>query len=168
MIGIRIESPEDHPWSREVVAKAFGREDEAALLDELRQQGCLMFSLVAESHGKLIGHVAFSTLPLETGDGTLIAAALAPMSVVPEWQRKGVGSALIHRGMTICRERSVPIVVVVGDPAYYGRFGFTAEAACKLVSPISGPAFQALELQPGALENLGWARVRYPKPFGLD
>lgn len=168
MIGIRIEAPEDYPWSHQVVARAFGREDEALLLDRLREEGCLTFALVAEAHGNLIGHVAFSTLPLETGDGTVIAAALAPMSVVPEWQRKGVGSALIHRGLAICRERSIPAVVVVGEPAYYGRFGFTAGAASKLVTPFPGAASQALELTPGALEKLGWARVRYPKPFGVD
>lgn len=168
MIGIRTESPEDRPWIFDLVSSAFQREDEALLVDALRNEGCLILSLVAEAHGKLIGHVAFSTLPLETADGTIVAAALAPMAVAPEWQRRGVGSALIQRGLAMCREKNVPAVVVVGDPAYYSRFGFRAGAAARLIAPFSGEAFQALELADGALDRLGWARVRYPKPFGVD
>lgn len=168
VIGIRTESPEDYPWVHDVVSRAFGREDEAQLVQALREDGCLFLALVAEAHGQLIGHVAFSSLPLESESGTIIAAALAPMAVAPDWQRKGVGSALIHRGLTMCRERKVPAVVVLGEPRYYSRFGFTATAALKLVAPFSGEAFQALELTPGALSDLGWARVRYPKPFGVD
>ena len=168
MIGIRTESPEDHPWIYDLITRAFGRNDEARLVEALRSEGGLMFSLVAEAHGRLIGHIAFSTLPLETGDGTIVAAALAPMAVSPEWQRRGVGSALIQRGLTMCREKNVPAAVVVGEPAYYERFGFTAEAAARLIAPFSGESFQALELVEGSLDRLGWARVRYPKPFGVD
>lgn len=151
-----------------MVARAFGREEEANLVESLREDGCLILSLVAEAHGQLIGHVAFSALPLESESGTIVGAALAPMAVAPEWQRKGVGSAMIQRGLTMCRERKVPAVVVLGSPRYYSRFGFTATAASRLLSPYSGEAFQAIELTPRALQDLGWARVRYPKPFGVD
>lgn len=168
MIGIRTESPEDFPWIREVVSRAFGQDDEANLVDALRDEGCLLFSLVAEAHGQLIGYVAFSALPLEAESGTVIAAALAPMAVAPEWQRKGVGAALIQRGLAMCRERRVPAVIVIGDPRYYCRFGFTATIASKLVTSLAGEAFQGLELTPGSLQDLGAARVRYPKPFGVD
>lgn len=168
MIGIRTEAPEDYPWIREVVARAFGQDEEARLIDALRDEGCLLFSLVAEAHGQLIGHVAFSALPLEAESGTMIAAALAPMAVAPEWQRKGVGSALIQRGLTMCRERRIPAVIVVGDPRYYCRFGFTATIASRLNCSLSGEHLQALELTPGSIQELGSARVRYPKPFGVD
>jgi putative acetyltransferase len=86
--------------------------------------------------------------------------------VRPERQGRGIGSALIRRGLELCRERGRSIVVVVGDPAYYRRFGFSPEAARNLRAPFSGEAFMAMELVPGSLTGVV-GTVKYPDAFGL-
>lgn len=90
--------------------------------------------LVAEIDDRLVGHVAFSPAALE-GGGTCRACILAPLAVAPEWQGQGVGSALIEAGMQRLSAMAVNIVLVYGDPAYYGRFGFSADAARDYVPP---------------------------------
>jgi len=113
----------------------------------------------------VVGHVLFSALPVTTEAGTLPAAALAPLAVRPDRQRRGVGSALVRRGIGACRERGLGAVVVLGHPGYYPRFGFSP-AAGRLRDPFSaGDAFMALELVPGALAAPGVAR--YAPAFGL-
>ena len=91
--------------------------------------------------------------------------ALAPMAVVPELQRRGIGSALVREGLRTCVERGHRIVVVVGHPDFYPRFGFSAGLAGRLKSPFSGPACMALELVPDAMESVE-GEVVYPPPFG--
>ena len=86
------------------------------------------------------------------------------MAVIPQRQRRGIGSALVRRGLGVCRERGKSIVVVLGHPAYYGRFGFSTELAKNLRGPYSGNAWMALELIPGALKGVKGI-VRYPKAF---
>ena len=112
-----------------------------------------------------MGHILFSELPIETDQGVLDAVSLAPMSVLPKWQRRGIGSALVRHGLEACRERGKAIVVVVGHPGYYPRFGFSAALAKNLYGPFSGEAWMAIELKPGALEGVRGA-VRYPEAFG--
>jgi putative acetyltransferase len=165
VIGIRTESPEDYSFIDELLRTVFPGGEEAGLVRALRDGGFLACALVAEAHGLLVGHIAFSTLPVESGETTLLATALAPMAVHPERQRKGIGAALLRRGLEVCREKRIPAVIVVGDPAYYGRFGFSVELAAPLESPFSGPYMQALELTPGSLTSLGPARLHYPPPF---
>ncbi len=164
---IRPEKPEDIDAIREVNRQAFGQEDEGQLVDALRREGYARVSLVADEAGQLVGHILFSELPISTDAGTTRALALAPMAVVPARQRKGIGSQLIQAGLAACRKDGHRIVVVVGHPAYYPRFGFSAHLAEPLQAPFSGPAFMALELVPAALAGIG-GEVRYPPPFGLD
>jgi putative acetyltransferase len=162
---LRPETAADQQAIRHVHRLAFGQEDEARLVDALREGGFARVSLVAEENGQVVGHVLFSDLPILTPDGNVAALALAPVAVLPACQRQGIGSALIRRGLEICRERGHRIVVVVGHPAFYPRFGFSPEQAAKLESPFSGrPSFLALELVPGALEGVR-GRVAYPWPF---
>ena len=123
-------------------------------------------SLVAEEGGRVVGHILFSDLPIVTADGTVEALALAPLAVLPSHQRRGIGSLLVREGLRACREAGHRIVVVLGHPEFYPRFGFSAELAERLKSPFSGPAFMAAELVPGALEGVE-GEVRYPPPFGL-
>jgi predicted N-acetyltransferase YhbS len=94
----------------------------------------------------------------------LSALALAPLAVLPDFQRRGLGAALVHAGLDHCRQRETDVVIVLGDPAYYGRFGFSAARAAGLESPYAGDSFQALELRPGALDT-GRGRVHYAAPF---
>lgn len=161
---IRAEMPVDAEAVREVNRRAFGRDAEGQLVDALRAGGYIRVSRVAELEGRVVGHVLFSTLPVETAEGVVEALALAPMAVVPEHQRRGVGSALVRDGLAACREAGHGIVIVLGHPEFYPRFGFSAEQAGRLRSPFSGPAFMALALTPGALDGVE-GEVRYTPPF---
>src|SRR5438270_5207172 len=98
-ITIRPETASDHEVIRHVNRLAFGQDDEARLVDALREGGFVRVSLVAERAGRIVGHILFSDLPILTGDGTVAALALAPMTVLPEVQRRGIGSALVMRGL---------------------------------------------------------------------
>ena len=162
---IRPETLGDHAAIREVNRLAFGEEGEARLVDALRDGGFLQASLVAEEAGRVVGHILFSDLSIVTPHGVVEALSLAPMAVVPDRQRQGIGSALVREGLRACTEAGHRIVVVLGHPEFYPRFGFTARQAERLRSPYSGPAFMALELVPGALEGVE-GEVRYPPPFG--
>jgi putative acetyltransferase len=122
--------------------------------------------LVALEGNEIMGHILFSDLPIETNQGVLQAVSFAPMSVNPKYQRHGVGSALVRKGLEICRERGKSIVVVLGHPKYYPRFGFSAELAKNIESPFSGDARMALELRNDDLDNVT-GTVRYPEAFGV-
>ncbi|MGH9671813.1 MAG: GNAT family N-acetyltransferase, partial [Bryobacteraceae bacterium] len=115
----------------------------------------------------IAGHILFSPLPIDVAGGRVIrAAALAPVAVRPEAQRAGIGSALIRRGLEICRDRGCAASVVLGWPEYYPRFGFSAELARRLRAPFSGESFMALELEPGSLAGVE-GMVRYARAFLL-
>lgn len=88
------------------------------------------------------------------------------MAVVPEYQRQGIGSELVRRGLDVCRDQGHRIVVVLGWPHFYPRFGFSAELTRALESPFSGESFMAIELVPGSLDGV-IGRVEYPPPFGV-
>jgi len=162
---IRPETAADHEAVRQVNRLAFGQDAEARLVDALRAGGFDRVSLVAEKDGQVIGHILFSDLPITTQHGTVTALALAPLAVLPEFQRQGIGSALIRRGFELCRERGHRIVVVLGHADFYPRFGFSPKLGERLESPYSGrPSFMATELVPGALEGVS-GKVEYPPPF---
>jgi putative acetyltransferase len=94
------------------------------------------------------------------------ALALAPLAVLPENQRQGIGSELVRDGLMACRAAGQRIVVVLGHAHFYPRFGFSSELAVPLNSPFAGEAWMALELVPEALAGVT-GRVCYPPPFGL-
>ncbi|MGH6946162.1 MAG: GNAT family N-acetyltransferase [Kiloniellales bacterium] len=163
---LREERPGDLAAVAVAITAAFGRPDETKLVAGLATDGDVVASLVAEIDDIIVGHVLFSRLPIEHRLGRLAALSLAPLAVVPQHQRQGIGSALVRTGLARCRERGEAAVVVLGEPSYYGRFGFSAEAAQRLAAPFSGSAFMALELVPGSLA-IDQGRVRYPAAFGL-
>jgi putative acetyltransferase len=164
---IRTETPADHKAIRNVISVAFGRDDEALIADALRAGGYVRASLVAEVERLVVGHILFSDLPIVCEMGPLPALALAPIAVLPEYQRRGIGSKLIRRGLDACREHGHRLVVVLGDPSFYRRFGFSSELARQLDSPFSGKAsFMAMELVKGALNGVS-GRVEYSPPFGI-
>ena len=165
-VQVRAEQPRDLEGIREVNRLAFRQEDEARLVDALRAGGYTRLSLVALDGERVVGHILFSDLPILTSQGTLSSLALATMAVLPARQRQGIGSRLVREGLRACTEAGHRIVVVLGHPDYYPRFGFSARLAERLQAPFSGAAFMALELMPGALANVT-GEVRYPPPFGL-
>src|SRR5262245_29196365 len=101
---IRPETAADHDAIRHVNRMAFGRDDEADLVDGLRNGGYLWLSLVAENNAMIVGHILFSDLPIVAEAGTTFALALAPMAVLPDFQNQGIGSSLVCRGLEICKE----------------------------------------------------------------
>jgi putative acetyltransferase len=167
-LNVRGESAEIQERSvvHAINAAAFGRPDEADLVDRLRADGAVLASLVAEAENRLVGHILFSRMSIETDTRSVPAAALAPVAVLPEYQRHGIGGRLISRGLEFLRDRGERIVIVLGHPEYYSRFGFSCEHARLLESPFPPEAFMALELSPGALDGIR-GKVRYPDAFGL-
>jgi putative acetyltransferase len=163
----RNEQPDDVTAIRAVNVAAFPSDLEARLVDALRDAGRLTVSLVAEHEGTIVGHIAFS--PVTVGDVPLGGSALglAPMTVSPEWQRHGVGSALVREGLAECRRHGVDFVVVLGEPAYYKRFGFVRARDHGLDNEYGVvEEFMVLELRPGTLPSTG-GRVRYAAEFAL-
>jgi putative acetyltransferase len=159
-------STQERSTVRSVIEAAFGRPDEADLVDNLHAEGVVLLSLVAEAEHGIVGHVLFSRMLIETSSGTAPAAALAPIAVLPDSQRRGIGERLIRRGLDILRARGERIVIVLGHPDYYSRFGFSSEKASSLESPFPPEAFMALELSPHALDGVS-GPVRYPLAFAL-
>ena len=162
---IRLETAEDLEAIQHVNRLAFGPDVEAQLGDALRDGGFIRASLVAEVEGAVAGHILFSHLPIMAETSTIPAVALAPLAVLPKFQRQGIGTALVERGLQVCRQQGHQIVVVLGHPKFYPRFGFSAKLAQRLASPYSGEAFMALELAPRALDGVV-GTVVYPPPFG--
>ncbi len=163
---VRDEKPCDRERVRRVNEAAFGRSDEADLVERLQVEGAVLLSLVAESDGQIIGHILFSRMTVETGQGSVAAVSLAPMAVLPGYQGRQVGSQMVRLGLTRLRDRGERIVIVLGHEHYYPRFGFSSAKARCLASPFPPEAFMALELFDGALEGVRGA-VRYPAAFGL-
>lgn len=162
---IRPAIPRDYPAIRQIIRHAFGQDDEANLVEQLRADGDALVELVAATDIALQGHILYSPLAIERDGETLAAAALAPVSVLPAFQRTGLGKALIEAGNTACAALNLSAIIVLGHVDYYPQFGFSATTAESLHAPFSGPHFMALELVPGALKDGG--RVRYAKAFGV-
>jgi putative acetyltransferase len=165
---VRCETTEREEWLAvySINEAAFGRPDEANLVDRLRSEGVMLASVVAELEKRIVGHILFSRMSIETDGGSIPAAALAPMAVLPELQRQGIGGRLIRHGLDLLRRRGEHIVIVLGHPDYYPRFGFSSGKARSLESPFPPDAFMAMELSPGALDGIR-GKVRYPAAFGL-
>ena len=151
---------------RQVNEEAFGGADEADLVEALRREGVVLLSLVAELNRRIVGHILFSRMLIETPAGPIAAVALAPLAVLPPYQRQGIGGKLIRDGVDTLRGLGERFVIVVGHPEYYPRFGFSTALARSLESPFHPEAFMALQLSPGALDRIQ-GRVSYPRAFGL-
>lgn len=163
---IRDERPEDEAAVAAVVEQAFGRALEADLVAALRRNGTVALSLVAEAEGRLLGHILFSPVIIEGAAEGFAAAGLAPLAVLPAFQRLGIGSALVSAGLGRARELGYARVLVMGDPAYYQRFGFSPAAAAGIRYPGDLPqeAFMAIALEPGALDGCA-GTARYAPEF---
>jgi putative acetyltransferase len=163
---IREEAARDRAQIRAVNESAFKRPDEADLVDRLRAEGVVLVSLVAEVDGEIAGHILFTRMTIEAKSGSVEAVALAPMAVLPRNQRQGIGSELVRQGLGRLRAMEERIVIVVGHPDYYPRFGFSCDKASSLASPFPREVLMALELVPGSLTGIE-GPVRYAAAFGL-
>jgi putative acetyltransferase len=128
-VSIRPENSDDIDLIRTVHRLAFGRDDEARLVDGLRAQGYNRLSLVADLEGRVVGHIVFSDLPIVTPQGTIPSLSLAPLAVIPEHQRQGIGSSLARESLRACAKQGHRIIIVLGHPAFYPQFGFSARLA---------------------------------------
>ena len=161
---IRERRPADDAAIKGIVDAAFGRDAESGLVEALRDSNLAAVELVATEDDEIVGHVMMSALSVFVDDQPVPSLALAPLAVRPDLQRTGIGTALIDVGLDVARAREWQAVVVLGDPAYYQRFGFTGEAAEHLDAPYSGESFMALELVEGALDGED-GLVVYSAPF---
>lgn len=160
--SVRAEAPDDSAAVFEVVADAFPTESEAALVDELRGATDPQISLVAEMGGLVVGHVLFTPVEIEAPDRVIQGMGLAPLAVREAYQRQGAGSALVAAGLSRCREAGESVVVVLGHPAYYERFGFRPawDRGIYYLTPEPNPALMVLELEADALPGC-CGEVRY-------
>jgi len=162
---MRLREPKDDEAIAAVVEAAFGGRNEVALIEALRRAGDMVSECVAlDDGGTLVGHVSFSRLDVACAAQRLRASALAPLAVAPDRQNQGVGEALTRHAIGRLRDRGHDLIVVLGHPAYYARFGFSNVVAKLLDAPYSGDSFMALELAPGTLGSSRW-RVVYPPAF---
>jgi putative acetyltransferase len=152
-LTIRDERGGDAMPIRRVIERAFGQAGEADLVDALRRSDALTVSMVAEADGEIVGHVAFSPVTIRGSDTLDEGLGLAPLAVIPEKQRHGIGAALVRAGLEACRARGHRVVVLVGEPAYYQRFGFStaSEFGLECAIPVPVEVFLVVVLSPGAL-----------------
>ncbi len=129
---VRPASPRDYPRIPPLVEAAFGRHDEGLLVQELREHGDIALEYVATDREELIGHVLMSRLLSPTG-----CLALAPLSVHPDRQRKGIGSTLVRAITEAAEEQGWTAAFVLGNPHYYGRFGYEVEPADDFDTPFA-------------------------------
>jgi len=164
---IRAEAPGDAPAIFGVQAAAFGRPDEARLVDALRGAVRPTVSHVAVMGARVVGHVLVTPVALETERGAAPACGgLAPLGVEPALQGRGMGGALVRSALAGARELAWPAVFLLGNPAYYGRFGFelAAPRGLRYESAAFDTGFQVCFLQPGALDGIR-GFVRYADAF---
>jgi len=150
---VRPEKPEDIPAIRIVNERAFGRTAEADLVDTLRRNGKAAISLVADDDGRVVGHIFFSAVTIQSRETELTGIGLAPLAVIPERQKQRIGSMLMGHGLRRCREEDHPFLVVLGHPNYYPRFGFVPASNFGIKSEydVADEVFMVMELREGAL-----------------
>jgi putative acetyltransferase len=165
-LRIELERLQDVVGIRAVNDSAFGQAVEGAVVDALREAGALTISLVARNADMVVGHAAFSPVTATRGAAKLLG--LGPVAVLPDLQRRGIGSALIRAGLEQVRRGGFDGVVVLGHPDYYPRFGFVPASRFGLQCEYDVPseAFMAVELVPGGLTDCA-GRARYHAAFAL-
>jgi putative acetyltransferase len=167
MIAIRAEKTEDAPHVRRVNELAFAQPTEADIVDRLRRACADSLSLVAEDES-VVGHILFTPAVIESPGRRVVGMGLAPMAILPDRQRHGIGSKLVRRGLEILRERDCPFVIVLGHPQYYPRFGFQPASLHRIACQWEGvpdEAFMVLILDTNAMEGVSGV-AKYRDEFG--
>lgn len=163
-LTVRPEGEGEAEAIRAIHLAAFPTALEADLVERLRQDFDSEISLVAQQAGEIVGHVLLSRMAVSADGKALRALGLGPVGVLPGAQGSGVGSELIRSALAIARTLGEELVFLVGEPDYYGRFGFSAEAAAPFASPYAGPYFLALWLRPDSTSP-GSGRAEYAPAF---
>ncbi|VTR98529.1 GNAT family N-acetyltransferase [Tuwongella immobilis] len=175
MLTIRPEIPADIPAIDALNCACFPLHLEAILVDRLRESGRLTVSLVAEwreslaGPGRVVGQIAWSpvTTPQLAIPPQALGVGLAPVAVDADLRRQGIATRLVQAGLDRCRELGFGWCVVLGEPAFYRRFGFRPAYPFGLFDRYEGgDAFQVLELSPGALPRDA-GRVEYAPEFAI-
>ncbi len=165
---IRPETAADFTAITSLVDDAFGGTFESRLISNVRAGNTYLprLTLVAVSGTRVVGHIMFSRIEIVSEDSAVDAIALAPLAVVPEMQRRGIGSALVRHGLAACGSDGHGIVVVLGHADYYPRFGFQTARPLGIVPPfqVGDPYFMVAETIPGGLRGVS-GEVRYPAAF---
>ena len=165
---IRSEKSGDYPGIKKVNDLAFGQPNEGMLIEKLRENSAFIkeLSLITELDGEIIGHILFFPIWIKNGQNKHRSLALAPMSVLPEYQKKGIGSQLIFKGLETARELGFKSVIVLGHSAYYPKFGFVVASKFGIKAPFDVPdeVFMCLELVPDGCKGISGI-VQYPKEF---
>ncbi len=171
-LHIRPESSHDWEAIYHIHHSAFGQKDEAELVNTLRQSEYYIpeLSLVAEKEHDIVGHILFTKIHIrnEENDSTSETLALAPVSVLPAYQAKGIGTQLIMKGLEVAPTLGYTSVILLGHPAYYPKFGFEPTSTWNISPPFDVPeeAFMGIELVPNGLSNIK-GTVQYPEIWGL-
>ena len=166
MIRIRSELPEDVEAIYSLNQEAFEGTAEANLVNNLRTSNAMTLSLVAIKNNEIVGHIAFSPVTIESDRATVNAVGLAPMAVSPEFQRSGIGSQLVEEALNRIRTAGHDLVVVLGHPEYYPRFGFVPakKYGIRWEQDVPEEAFMIKELREGALKEVR-GTVKYRPEF---
>lgn len=162
---IRSESLSDETAIRDVLLAAFPTDAEARLVEALRASNRLTLSLVAEVNGSVAGHIAFSPVTLDSLRGDSGGVGLAPVAVLPGYQRRGIGSQLIQAGLAACASMGKNFAVALGEPDFYNRFGFRRASRFRLGNEYGVDAeFMILALCKGGIPNLP-GTIQYAPEF---
>jgi putative acetyltransferase len=161
------EAPQDFSAVGIINEQAFRRSDEAMLIERLRASNKTVLSLVATPVGdrRLVGHILFSPITIEQAPPNFRGVGLAPLSVLPEFQNRGVGSRLVREGLEVCRQKGYDAAVVLGHVNFYPRFGFRRAIDQGLGNEYGATdAFMVIELKQGVLGKIG-GLVKYAPEF---
>lgn len=170
MVTIREETAEDVTAIDNVNELAFARRDEAELVNALRENQKISFSLVAVQDGEIVGHILFSSMRIISEDGPVYPAlGIGPVAVLPLYQRQGIGAQLMEAGLAKCHAAGHRIVLVLGHPSYYPRFGFRPASlyGIKCAYEVPDEAFMASELEPNALVQVSGTAHYEPEFDGV-
>lgn len=166
-IIVRKEEEKDYPRVYEINKLAFEQENESKLIEKIRKGNNFIpeLSIVAEVDNQIVGHILFSKIQI-VGDSVYETLALGPMAVIPQFQKQGIGSLLIRKGIETAKELGFDSIIVLGHKEYYPKFGFQPASKWKIKCPFDAPdeVFMAIELVKGALEGKSGV-VRYPDEF---
>lgn len=166
---IRAEGPGDYAGIASVVEAAFGSPLQTQLVEAIRRSPSFVpeLSLVAEVGRNIVGHVMISGALLNDGDVQRQIANLSPLAVAPDWQRRGIGSALVLEVTARADNRGEPLVVLEGSPTFYGRLGFeySVPHGIEIVLPAWAPPEAAQVLRLRGYDATLRGRVVYPPPF---